>query len=216
MPATDRAIRAGELVLIDSGGQYIDGTTDVTRTVWIGPAAPPAVVKEHYTLVLKGHVALAATVFPVGVAGPHLDAFARRALWQAGLDYDHGTGHGVGSYLSVHEGPVSLSRAGPMSSLAEGMILSDEPGLYLPGQYGIRIENLLLVQRADMPGTTRPFLRFETLTLAPYDRALIDPALLTDEERTWIDAYHVRVAAAVGPSMTGPAAAWLKTACAAL
>ncbi len=215
-PATDRAIGANELVLIDSGGQYGDGTTDVTRTVWVGPAAPPALVREHYTRVLKGHVALAATVFPVGLAGPHLDAFARRALWQAGLDYDHGTGHGVGSYLSVHEGPVSLSRAGRMTPLADGMILSDEPGLYLPGRYGIRIENLLLVQRADLPGATRPFLRFETLTLAPYDRALIDPALLTIEERTWIDAYHARVAATVGPSLQGPAVTLLETVCAPL
>jgi len=215
-PATDRAIGADELVLIDSGGQYPGGTTDVTRTVWIGPSAPPASVREHYTRVLKGHVALAATVFPVGVAGPHLDAFARRSLWQAGLDYDHGTGHGVGSYLSVHEGPVSLSRAGRMTPLAEGMILSDEPGLYLPGQYGIRIENLLLVQRADRPNATRPFLRFETLTLAPYDRVLIDPAMLTAEERTWIDAYHARVAAAVGPALDGPTAAWLEAACAPL
>jgi len=216
MPATDRAIGANELVLIDSGGQYVDGTTDVTRTVWIGPSAPPATVQMHYTLVLKGHVALAATVFPVGVAGPHLDAFARRALWQAGLDYDHGTGHGVGSYLSVHEGPASLSRAGRMTPLAEGMILSNEPGLYLPGRYGIRIENLLLVQQVDSPGATRPFLRFETLTLAPYDRALIDPALLTGEERDWIDAYHARVAATVGPSLDEPTAAWLEAACAPL
>ncbi len=215
-PATDRAIGVNELVLIDSGGQYADGTTDVTRTVWVGTEVPPALMKEHYTRVLKGHVALAGMVFPAGVAGPHLDAFARRALWQAGLDYDHGTGHGVGSYLSVHEGPVSLSRAGRMTPLAEGMILSDEPGLYLPGQYGIRIENLLLVQRAEMIGATRPFLRFETLTLAPYDRALIDPALLTLEERAWIDTYHAQVAARVGPSLDGPTAAWLRGMCAPL
>jgi Xaa-Pro aminopeptidase len=211
MPGADRTIQPNELLLVDSGGQFVDGTTDVTRTVWTGPSTPPSTTREHYTRVLKGHVALASTVFPPGVAGPHLDAFARRALWDAGLDYDHGTGHGVGSYLSVHEGPVSLSRAGRMTPLAEGMILSDEPGLYLPGEYGIRIENLLLVQKAD-----KGFLRFETLTLAPYDRSLIDTALLSGDERAWIDAYHARVAAAVGPSLGQMEAGWLFTACAKL
>ena len=201
---SDRPIRANEVYLIDSGAQYPDGTTDITRTVWTGPDAPPPELRERFTRVLKGHIALATARFPQGVAGPHLDAFARRALWQIGLDYDHGTGHGVGSYLSVHEGPVSLSRAGRMVPLAPGMILSDEPGYYLPGAYGIRLENLLLVRAAELPAAKRPFLEFETLTLAPFDRRLIDTALLAPVERAWIDAYHARVLAEVGPALTTP------------
>lgn len=213
---TDRPLRPNEAYLIDSGAQYPDGTTDVTRTVWTGPDAPPAELCDRFTRVLKGHIALAAALFPEGVAGPHLDAFARRALWQAGLDYDHGTGHGVGSYLSVHEGPASLSRAGRMVPLAPGMILSDEPGYYLPGAYGIRLENLLLVRTADRPAAKKPFLEFETLTLAPFDRRLIDRALLDEAERRWIDAYHARVLAEVGPALDGPARDWLAAACAPL
>ena len=169
---------------------------------------------DRFTRVLKGHISLATALFPQGVAGPHLDAFARRSLWQAGLDYDHGTGHGVGSYLSVHEGPVSLSRAGRMVPLAPGMILSDEPGYYEPGAYGIRLENLLLVQPAELPGARKPFLRFETLTLAPFDRALIEPALLAADERAWLDRYHARVAAEVAPKLDAAARAWLERACA--
>ncbi len=214
--ATDRPIAADEAYLIDSGAQYLDGTTDITRTIWTGPGVPPAELRDRFTRVLKGHIALAAALFPQGVAGPHLDGFARRALWQAGLDYDHGTGHGVGSYLSVHEGPASLSRAGRMVPLAPGMILSDEPGYYLPGAYGIRLENLLMVRAADLPAARRPFLEFETLTLAPFDRRLIDAALLEPAERTWIDAYHARVLAEVGPALPGPARDWLAAACAAL
>lgn len=213
---TDRPIRANEAYLIDSGAQYPDGTTDITRTVWTGPDAPPDELRDRFTRVLKGHIALATTLFPQGVAGPHLDAFARRALWQAGLDYDHGTGHGVGSYLSVHEGPASLSRAGRMVPLAPGMILSDEPGYYLPGAYGIRLENLLMVRTADRPAAKKPFLEFETLTLAPFDRRLIDPALLTAEERRWIDGYHARVLAEVAPALDEPARDWLVVACAPL
>jgi Xaa-Pro aminopeptidase len=153
----------------------------------------------------------------VGVAGPHLDAFARRALWVAGLDYDHGTGHGVGSFLSVHEGPVAFSRAAKPVPLAPGMILSDEPGYYLPGQYGIRIENLLLVQPApEQPEQVKPFLEFETLTLAPYDRRLIDLALLAPAERAWVDAYQARVLAEIGPDCDPETAAWLRRACAPL
>ena len=212
-PDSDRPIRPNEVYLIDSGAQYPDGTTDVTRTVWTGPDAPPAELRARVTRVLKGHIAIATLVFPQGVGGAHLDAFARRALWQVGLDYDHGTGHGVGSYLSVHEGPVSLSRLAKPVAIAPGMILSNEPGLYVPGAYGIRLENLLLVQPADLPGAAKPFLRFETLTLAPFDRGLIDPALLDAAERAWLDAYHARVAAEVGPGLDAAARLWLDAAC---
>jgi Xaa-Pro aminopeptidase len=212
-PASNRPINPGELYLIDSGGQYADGTTDITRTVWTGPGVPPAELRERVTRVLKGHIAIAALVFPQGVAGPHLDAFARAALWRAGLDYDHGTGHGVGSYLSVHEGPVGLSRAAKPVPIAAGVILSDEPGFYAPGKYGIRLENLLLVQPADLPEAQKPFLRFETLTLAPFDRRLIDPDLLTGEEIAWLDAYHARVDAEIGPLLDAAARAWLAAAC---
>jgi Xaa-Pro aminopeptidase len=215
-PESNRPIRPNEVYLIDSGAQYPDGTTDITRTVWTGPDPAPAAVRAQVTRVLKGHIAIATAIFPQGVAGPHLDAFARRALWQAGLDYDHGTGHGVGSYLSVHEGPVSISRLARPVAIAPGMILSDEPGYYRPDHYGIRLENLLLVQPADLPDAAKPFLRFETLTLAPFDRALIDPALLDGWERAWLDAYHARVLASVGPHLDGAAQAWLATACAPL
>jgi len=215
-PATDRPIRANEAYLIDSGAQYPDGTTDVTRTIWTGPDAPPVELRDRFTRVLKGHMALATLSFPQGVTGPHLDAFARRALWQIGLDYDHGTGHGVGSYLSVHEGPVSLSRAGRMVPLAPGMILSNEPGYYLPGAYGIRLENLLMVRAADFLTAKKPFLEFETLTLAPFDRRLIDTALLEPAELSWIDAYHARVLKEIGPALDGAAREWLASACVGL
>lgn len=215
--ATNRAIRPDEVFLLDSGAQYRDGTTDVTRTLWTGPGAPPEAVRERYTRVLQGHLALAATRFPEGVAGPHLDAIARRALWAVGLDYDHGTGHGVGSFLSVHEGPASISRAAKPVALKPGMILSDEPGFYEPGAYGIRIENLLLVKPAPaLPGSRKPFLEFEVLTLAPYERALIVPALLSPAERAQVDAYHARVLAEVGPAVDGATRAWLEAACAKL
>ncbi|MFC7474344.1 aminopeptidase P family protein [Dankookia sp. GCM10030260] len=214
---SDRLIRPDECYLIDSGGQFLDGTTDVTRTLWTGPGPAPAGLRARYTRVLQGHIALATLRFPQGVAGPHLDAFARRALWEVGLDYDHGTGHGVGSFLSVHEGPAAFSRAAKPVPLAPGMILSDEPGYYLPGQYGIRIENLLLVREAaQRPDQVKPFLEFETLTLAPYERALIDPALLAPAERGWIDAYQARVLAEVAPACDPATAAWLRVACAPL
>ncbi len=215
-PDSDRPIRSNEVYLINSGAQYLDGTTDVTRTVWTGPDAPPDELRARATRVMKGHIAVATLVFPQGVGGAHLDAFARRALWHVGLDYDHGTGHGVGSYLSVHEGPVSLSSLARPAPIAPGMILSNEPGFYLPGAYGIRLENLLLVQPADLPGAAKPFLRFETLTLAPFDRRLIDPALLDAGEIAWIDAYHARVAAEVGPSLDAETRLWLDAACAPL
>jgi Xaa-Pro aminopeptidase len=210
---TDRPLNPNELYLCDSGAQFAEGTTDITRTVWTGPGTPPALVQDRYTRVLQGMIALATLVFPVGVAGPHLDAFARRALWAAGLDFDHGTGHGVGSYLSVHEGPVSFSRLAKPVPIAAGMILSDEPGYYLPGEYGIRTENLLLVQPSEMPGAVKPFLRFETLTLAPFDRRLIDLAMLTRAERNWVDAYHARVLAEIGPTLPEDAREWLARAC---
>ncbi|HEV7265435.1 MAG TPA: aminopeptidase P family protein [Falsiroseomonas sp.] len=214
---TDRAIRPDEVFLLDSGAQYRDGTTDVTRTLWTGPGAPPAALRERYTRVLQGHLALAATRFPEGIAGPHLDAIARRALWQAGLDYDHGTGHGIGSFLSVHEGPAGISRAAKPVPLKPGMILSDEPGFYEPGAYGIRIENLLMVrQAAPQPGQRKPFLEFEVLTLAPYDRALIAVEMLSPAERAQVDAYQARVLAEVGAGVDAPTRAWLEAACAAL
>lgn len=213
---SNRTIGANELYLIDSGGQFEDGTTDITRTIWTGPDTPPAELRDRVTRVMKGHIALATLVFPQGVAGAHIDGFARQALWQAGLDYDHGTGHGVGSYLSVHEGPVSLSRAARPVPLAEGMILSNEPGYYLPGGYGVRLENLLLVQKAALPAATRPFLSFETLTLAPFDRRLILVDLLTEAECRWLDTYHARVLAEVGPHLPAATQTWLAACCAPL
>ena len=211
---SDRPIRADECYLIDSGGQFLDGTTDVTRTLWTGPGAAPATLRARYTRVLQGHIGLATLLFPKGVAGPHMDAIARQALWTAGLDFDHGTGHGVGSFLSVHEGPASISRAAKPVPLAPGMILSDEPGYYLPGHYGIRIENLLLVREAAaQPDQMKPFLEFETLTLAPYARALIEVALLSPAERAWVDAYHARVLEQVAPHCDAAVAAWLAAAC---
>ncbi|WP_158925872.1 aminopeptidase P family protein [Acidisphaera sp. S103] len=213
---SNRAIRPDEVYLIDSGAQYPDGTTDITRTLWTGPGDPPETVRDRVTRVMQGHIAIATAVFPKGVGGAHLDAFARRALWQAGLDYDHGTGHGVGSYLSVHEGPVSISRLARPVPIDTGMILSNEPGFYLPDHYGIRLENLLLVQTADIPGAQKPFLDFETLTLAPFDRRLLQPALMTAQERAWLDAYHARVLRAVGPLLGEAEQAWLAAACAPL
>ncbi len=215
--ATNRLIHANECYLIDSGGQYPDGTTDITRTLWTGPGPAPASLRARYTAVLRGHVALATLRFPAGVAGPHLDAIARRPLWDAGLDYDHGTGHGVGSFLSVHEGPVAFSRAARVVPIQPGMILSDEPGYYLPGQYGIRIENLLLAREAmPQPDQAKPFLEFETLTLAPYCRALLDSGLLTPAERDWVNAYQARVLAEIGPLLEAPVRGWMARECAPL
>ena len=211
---TNRPIEPNEVYLIDSGAQYTDGTTDITRTVWTGPGQAPAGIKDHVTRVLKGHIAIATLVFPEGVGGAHIDSFARRALWAAGIDYDHGTGHGVGSYLSVHEGPVSISRLARPVAIGAGMILSDEPGYYLPGHYGIRLENLLLAQKAEMPGATRPFLCFETLTLAPFDRHLIEASMLDPWELDWLNTYHARVLAEVGPHVEPPVRTWLAAACA--
>jgi len=214
-PQTDRAINPNEVFLIDSGGQYPDGTTDVTRTIWTGPDAPPAELRDQFTRVLKGHIAMATLVFPEKTAGVQIDALARQFLWHAGLDYDHGTGHGVGSFLSVHEGPVSVSKHLRPAVLAEGMIVSNEPGYYRVGHYGIRLENLLLVQKTPIEDP-KPFFAFETLTLAPFDRRLIDTALLSTQEREWLNRYHARVLAEVGPAVPDDARQWLECACAPL
>jgi Xaa-Pro aminopeptidase len=213
-PETARAISAGEIYLIDSGGQYLDGTTDVTRTVMIGQ--PTDEMRDRFTRVLKGMIGLSVLRFPKGTTGAHIDAIARAALWKAGLDFDHGTGHGVGSYLSVHEGPARISKAGH-TPLEPGMIISNEPGYYKQDAYGIRIENLLLVTEASpVDGGDRPMLGFETLTLAPIDRTLIDTKLLTREELQWLDAYHARVERELSPQMDAATARWLKEACAPL
>ena len=190
--STNRTIAANDMFLIDSGAQYPDGTTDVTRTLIVG--APTADMKKHFTLVLKGHIALATARFPDGTIGMQLDSFARRPLWEAGLDYDHGTGHGVGSYLSVHEGPQNISKRAISQPLKPGMICSNEPGFYKEGAYGIRIENLVVVTEAEpVPGGERPMMALETITLVPIDVNLVEPSLLTEGERTWLNAYHARV-----------------------
>lgn len=210
-PENDRRLGTGELYLVDSGAQYLDGTTDVTRTIAIGE--PSAEMRDRYTRVLKGHIALAVARFPKGTTGGQLDSLARYPLWQAGLDYDHGTGHGVGSYLSVHEGPQRIAKAGSNVALQPGMILSNEPGYYKAGAYGIRIENLVAVVEQELqPGEDRAMLAFETLTLAPIDTRLIEPALLTDEETAWLDAYHQRVRDALAGRLEGEDAAWLQKA----
>ncbi|HEY5378729.1 MAG TPA: aminopeptidase P family protein [Pseudolabrys sp.] len=208
--ATNRTIGKNELFLIDSGAQYEDGTTDITRTVAVG--TPSDEMRDRFTRVLKGHVAIATAVFPEGTSGAQLDPLARTALWQAGLDFDHGTGHGVGSYLSVHEGPARISKLGTVA-LKRGMILSNEPGYYKTGAYGIRMENLVLVIEAPKPnGAEKPLNAFETLTLAPIDRRLIDSRLLTAKERNWIDSYHAHVQEVLGPLLDADARAWLDRA----
>jgi Xaa-Pro aminopeptidase len=207
---TNRVIAPGELFLIDSGGQYEDGTTDITRTVPVGE--PSAEARARFTRVLKGHIAIATAIFPEGTTGAQIDSFARQSLWAAGLDFDHGTGHGVGSYLSVHEGPASISKRGTVA-LKRGMILSNEPGYYQAGAYGIRIENLVLVIEAPpVTGAEKPLNAFETLTLAPIDRRLIELALMTPEEIRWLDAYHARVFDSIAPLVDAETRAWLAAA----
>ena len=213
--STDRAIRPGEFFLIDSGAQYACGTTDITRTVWIGHGFAPASLREQFTRVLKGMVALSTITFPEGVTGHRLDAIARAPLWRAGLDFDHGTGHGVGSVLGVHEGPVSISPVHRPVKVESGMIISNEPGYYQPGSHGIRIENLILARlEPTRPNQVKPFLGFETLTLAPIDRRCVEVALLDGDERAWLDSYHARVEREIGPALDGAARAWLGQACA--
>jgi Xaa-Pro aminopeptidase len=203
---TNRALQPGELFLLDSGAQYEDGTTDVTRTVALGE--PTDEMRDRFTRVLKGHIAIARTVFPKGTSGAQIDALARLALWEAGLDFDHGTGHGVGSYLSVHEGPQRVSKIGT-HPIEPGMIVSNEPGYYKTGQYGIRIENLVLVETREVAGAEREMRGFETLTLAPIDLSLVTPALLTPDERAWLDAYHARVRAALTGQVDEDTRTWL-------
>ncbi|MCO6388079.1 aminopeptidase P family protein [Aliihoeflea sp. 40Bstr573] len=211
---TNRKLGAGELYLVDSGGQYQDGTTDITRTVAIG--RPTEAMRRHYTLVLKGLIAISALRFPAGTRGQDVDPFARRALWQAGLDFAHGTGHGVGSFLAVHEGPQRIARTGTQA-LLPGMILSNEPGYYRPGEYGIRLENLIVVEdAAQVEGGDIPMHGFETLTLAPFDRRLIDVALLEKAEIDWLDAYHARVAAELSDQLEDDVRAWLEASTAPL
>lgn len=212
--ATNRKLGIGELYLIDSGAQYRDGTTDITRTIAIGK--PTAEMRRNATLVLKGHIAIATARFPKGTRGIDLDPLARNALWHHGLDYAHGTGHGVGSFLSVHEGPQSISKRG-MHTLEPGMIISNEPGYYKEGAYGIRLENLVLVREPEpVEGGDREMMSFETLTLAPFDRNLIDPLLLSDGERDWLNAYHARVETEIRPLVDEDTRAWLVTSCAPL
>ena len=206
---TNRKLSAGELLLVDSGAQYHDGTTDITRVIPCGE--PTAEYRRHFTLVLKGMIAISVARFPAGTRGVDIDVLARNALWQAGLDYAHGTGHGVGSFLSVHEGPQNISRRG-MQALLPGMIVSNEPGYYKAGSHGIRIENLVMVRPAEVPqGGEIAMHSFETLTLCPIDRRLIDAALLSDEELDWLNAYHARVRAEVGPLLEDAGViAWLE------
>ncbi|HRX75624.1 MAG TPA: M24B family metallopeptidase, partial [Hyphomonas sp.] len=209
--ASDRTLERGSLFLIDSGGQYPDGTTDVTRTVPIG--TPTADMVRHYTLVLKGHIALSLVRFPPGTTGTHLDALARHALWQAGLDYQHGTGHGVGVYLGVHEGPHRIAKPWNAVPLAPGMIVSNEPGYYREGEYGIRIENLQYVTPpAPIAGGEIDMLGFEYLTIAPLHRGLIDVKLLSKDERKWVNDYHKRVWKLLNRKLPDDVKAWLKDA----
>ncbi|MDH3241818.1 MAG: aminopeptidase P family protein [Alphaproteobacteria bacterium] len=211
--ASDRRIRPGDVFLLDSGGQYLDGTTDVTRTMWVGGGpAPNAALRDVYTRVLKGNIQLATVRFPAGTSGSQLDVLARRALWDGGFEYDHGTGHGVGHFLNVHEGPQRVSQIPNTVALEPGMVLSDEPGFYKTGAFGIRIETLLAVIPVKDGVGKRPMRGFETLTLAPIDRRLIDPKLLSEEERHWLNAYHARVAKALTPLLDPATKAWLKRA----
>ena len=209
-PRTERRLEPGTLYLVDSGAQYLDGTTDVTRTVAIGTPAPE--MRDRFTRVLKGHIALALCHFPKGTSGSQLDALARRALWEAGLDYDHGTGHGVGSYLGVHEGPQRISKLPSAQALMPGMIVSNEPGYYKTGAYGIRIENLVVVTKLPEDGAEREMLGFETITLAPIDRACVEPSLLDAREVAWFDAYHARVRQELAPLVDAATAQWLAAA----
>ncbi|MGV2494901.1 aminopeptidase P family protein [Pelagerythrobacter aerophilus] len=215
-------IEPGSVFLCDSGGQYLDGTTDITRTVWIaasdGSAEPTAEQKDRFTRVLKGHIAIDRATFPQGTNGSQLDAFARQFLWQAGVDYGHGTGHGVGSYLGVHEGPQRIAKAsggqaGTGQELHAGMILSNEPGYYKGGEYGIRIENLILTVKREIPGGEGEWLGFETLTFVPIDRTLVERSLLTEEEIAWWNDYHAKTREILAPQLDGEALAWLEEAC---
>jgi Xaa-Pro aminopeptidase len=209
-PESSRTLGTGELYLVDSGAQYLDGTTDVTRTVAIGEPTPE--MRDRFTRVLKGHIAIATVRFPEGTTGSQLDILARHALWQAGLDYDHGTGHGVGSYLGVHEGPQRISKIPNSVALKAGMIVSNEPGYYKAGEYGIRIENLVCVAPLDIEGAEKPMFGFETLTLAPIDLNLVEPTLLTPAEIDWLNTYHAGVRETLTPILDGGSSGWLAEA----
>ena len=212
--ATEHKLGPGSLYLVDSGGQYRDGTTDITRTVCIG--TPTAEMRRAFTRVLQGHIGLATARFPAGTTGTQLDALARAPLWADGLDFDHGTGHGVGSYLGVHEGPQRVAKTGAVA-FVPGMIVSNEPGYYKTKAFGIRTENLLVVRDSPEPGDAgRRFLEFETISLAPIDRRAIDAKMLTPAERDWLDAYHARVLAEIGPHLDEKTLAWLRQATAPL
>jgi Xaa-Pro aminopeptidase len=215
-PESEKLLKPGMLYLLDSGAQYLDGTTDITRTIAIGK--PSDEMRENFTRVLKGHIALARARFPKGTTGSQLDGFARRALWEAGLDYDHGTGHGVGSYLSVHEGPQRISKAPNSQPLLPGMIISNEPGYYKTGGYGIRIENLIVVQAEEQLSreTGREMLSFETITLAPIDHNLVIAERLDYDEKLWFNAYHARVRETIGPLVDVETRTWLDAATAPL
>ncbi|MEJ7776871.1 MAG: aminopeptidase P family protein [Sphingomicrobium sp.] len=216
---TNRKLQTGELYLVDSGGQYLDGTTDITRTVPIGE--PSEEMRDRFTRVLKGHIAIATALFPKGTRGTQLDSFARRPLWEAGLDYAHGTGHGVGSFLAVHEGPqrispVGSSQSGGVEPLQAGMIISNEPGYYKAGEYGIRIENLVLVVESHVEGAEKEMLGFETLTFAPIDRRLIGREMLSPLELNWLNGYHAQVLEKIAPTLDGADRDWIERACAPL
>ena len=213
--ATNKMLERSSLFLVDSGGQYTDGTTDVTRTVPIGE--PTDEMRARYSQVLKGHIAIAVVRFPQGTTGTHLDTLARHALWQAGVDYGHGTGHGVGVYLGVHEGPQRIAKSWNATPLAPGMIVSNEPGYYKTGEFGIRIENLQFVTDPEpIPGGEIDMLGFENLTWAPLASGLIDKALLTDAEIDWVNTYHAEVWDKISPLVDGEVKDWLKEACAAI
>ena len=206
---SNRLISPDSLYLVDSGGQYLDGTTDITRTIAIDD--PTTEQRDCYTRVLKGHIALAVVIFPKGTTGIQLDALARGPLWEVGLDYDHGTGHGVGAYLGVHEGPQRISKSSSSVALKKGMIISNEPGYYKAGEFGIRLENLVLVVLATTHGSLgREWFGFETLTMVPFDRNLIDQSLLTDKEIQWVNAYHQRVRETINPLVNSSTYKWLQ------
>jgi len=214
-------IAPGSIFLCDSGGQFPDGTTDITRTVWVGPGEPSQEQKDRFTRVLKGHIAIDTQTFPQGTSGAQLDTLARQFLWMAGVDYAHGTGHGVGSFLAVHEGPQRIAKprggqAGTDQELMAGMILSNEPGYYKAGEFGIRIENLVLVEPREIPGGEGEWLGFETLTLVPIDATLVDRDMLSEAELEWWNSYHARVLEVLAPQLEGEDLAWLEAACAPL
>jgi Xaa-Pro aminopeptidase len=204
--ASNRQLENGDLLLVDSGAQYLDGTTDITRTIALGEQS--AERKDRFTRVLQGHIALAAVQFPADTSGYQLDILARQPLWNAGLDYAHGTGHGVGTFLGVHEGPQSVAKRAATAPLRAGMILSNEPGFYVEGDYGIRVENLVVVRES----ATKGMLEFETITMAPIDTSLIDVSLMNEAERDWLDSYHQRVWDNLSLHLSAADAMWLREA----